>query len=413
MEILEQALNKIKSIGKNKRNFLILLVQGFIGAAGKRTFRNLARYIQTDEHTISRQMKKNVDFPSLNFEMIAASQEDKETLIAAQDTSFVPKSGKTTNGIDFFWNGCAGKSEKGLEVDAIATIKINGDKKEGYTISARQTPASAVPKNKKTKEKKDSPTKIDFAINHLKDVASKLMNLGIKYLAADAFYAKIKYVDGVVDSGLQLISKLRKDARLLRVYTGPQKARGRKKQYEKIKINSEDFNNLLVIKDEDGERLELRSCIAYSPALGRQIKVVLLRKFTATNKYGEALLFSTDIDLDMLQIYQFYTARFQIEFIFRDAKGFTGFADCQSRDADRLHYHFNVSLLALNAAKLQDQVAQKKEGARRPFSMANWSRKLHVGIVINRFISMFGLDQTLIKSHPRYENMLSFGKISY
>jgi hypothetical protein len=47
----------------------------------------------------------------------------------------------------------------------------------------------------------------------------------------------------------------------------------------------------------------------------------------------------------------FYKARFQIEFIFRDAKQFTGLLDCQSCDADKLDFHFNASLTALNLAK--------------------------------------------------------------
>ena len=78
----------------------------------------------------------------------------------------------------------------------------------------------------------------------------------------------------------------------------------------------------------------------------------------------DSFLFSTDTKQDTLQIYQFYVARFQIEFIFRDAKGFTGLVDCQSRDARRLNYHFNASLTALNLAKLQDNELQKKEPCR-------------------------------------------------
>ena len=128
---------------------------------------------------------------------------------------------------------------------------------------------------------------------------------------------------------------------------------------------------------------------------------------------GSFDLFSTDTEIDTLQLYKLYVARFQIEFIFRDAKGFTGFTDCQSRDARRLHYHFNASLVALNVAKLQDQELQEKEGVQYAFSMTNWARKYHVGIVINRFIAMLGLDQTSIKSHPDYESMLSFGGIMH
>jgi len=44
--------------------------------------------------------------------------------------------------------------------------------------------------------------------------------------------------------------------------------------------------------------------------------------------YSYAVLFSTDTQLDALSIYQYYQARFQIEFLFRHAKQFTGLCDC-------------------------------------------------------------------------------------
>lgn len=52
MKILRQALNKIKSINKKQREFFEILVQGLIGIAGKRTFRDLARYMEITEHTL-------------------------------------------------------------------------------------------------------------------------------------------------------------------------------------------------------------------------------------------------------------------------------------------------------------------------------------------------------------------------
>lgn len=138
-----------------------------------------------------------------------------------------------------------------------------------------------------------------------------------------------------------------------------------------------------------------------------------MRKNINANKYAEAYLFSTDLELTELQIYEFYVSRFQIEFIFRDAKGFTGLGDCQSRDPRRINYHFNASLTALNVARFQDAELQEKKEVRHAFSMTNWARKYHVEIVINRFIAMFGLDQTLIKLHPDYDSLLSFGNIMH
>ena len=276
MKILIEALNKINVLNKNQYDFFILLIQGFIGIAGKRTFKNLARYMEITQHTFLRQMAKIFDFMGLNTEMLKASK------------------------------------------------KV--------------------------------------------------------------------------------------DARLRREYKGPQKTRGRKKKYDNGSVGDDDFKESPVTKITQ-ENIELRQCRVHSISLKRLINVVLVRKYEAPDKYAEAFLFSTDLELDAITIYQYYVARFQIEFIFRDGKGFTGLTDFQTRDARRIHFHINASLTALNVAKLQDVAMQQERGVQHAFSMASWARKYHVDIVINRFISMFGFDQTSIKSHPNYDSFLSFGGI--
>ena len=50
--------------------------------------------------------------------------------------------------------------------------------------------------------------------------------------------------------------------------------------------------------------------------------------------------------------YLYYRTRFQIEFCFRDAKGYTGLMDCQARDKWKLDFAFNASFTSLNVAKV-------------------------------------------------------------
>ena len=54
--------------------------------------------------------------------------------------------------------------------------------------------------------------------------------------------------------------------------------------------------------------------------LRRNLRVVLV---VDTRTQRRAILFSTDTDLDAQTLYRGYKARFQIEFLFRDAKQFT------------------------------------------------------------------------------------------
>lgn len=70
-----------------------------------------------------------------------------------------------------------------------------------------------------------------------------------------------------------------------------------------------------------------------------------------------ALLFSTDLKLDALMIYKYYKARFQIVpiaigILFRDAKQHTGLTHCQARSENKLYFHFNIALTAVNIAKV-------------------------------------------------------------
>jgi IS4 transposase len=67
-------------------------------------------------------------------------------------------------------------------------------------------------------------------------------------------------------------------------------------------------------------------------SMKRKVRLAFLRDCRQPDRVGQVLLFSTDIILDASEILCFYKSRFQIEFIFRDAKQFMGLTDCQARD---------------------------------------------------------------------------------
>jgi hypothetical protein len=55
-----------------------------------------------------------------------------------------------------------------------------------------------------------------------------------RYVAADAYFAREPFVDTLLGEGVQLITRLRKDARLRYLYNGPRlkRRRGRPKTYD-------------------------------------------------------------------------------------------------------------------------------------------------------------------------------------
>lgn len=162
-------------------------------------------------------------------------------------------------------------------------------------------------------------------------------------------------------------------------------------------------------------KLKLYTALVWHMSLKRQLRIAYLLDCRNPNKLGYVVLFSTDVDLDAELIYDYYKARFQIEFIFRDAKQFTGLCNCQSCDVQKLAFHFNASLSALNLAKYDaHRHHQAGSASEQPFvfSMSSYKRLAFNDDLLERFIAELDLEQTSIKSHPNYENLRSYGIIT-
>jgi hypothetical protein len=345
------------------------------------------------------------------------------------DCSFISKSGKQTWGVDNFYNGSISKSQKGLEISVIAVVDVSAH--QAYTLSVKQTatterqtiPLAKPTKKKKKKGKSKSKSKAkaktepvisDRVKGYLEQLKTTRSHLpaAVKYLVADSFYSKKSVVDGVVALDLHLVCKLRIDADLRYCYTGEQKPKGAPRKYDG-KVDLNDLSRL-ELSSELADGTKIYSQVVWHVSLKRKIRVIYLIDQRNPDKQRVALLFSTDTTIAPLCLYEYYKSRFQIEFIFRDAKQFTGLCDCQSRQQQSLDFHFNASLAALNIAKLEQQKFQSNPGEElRPlsFSMATYKRLALNGHLLERFISMLELDPTLIKSHPNYDLLLQYGSL--
>ena len=102
-----------------------------------------------------------------------------------------------------------------------------------------------------------------------------------------------------------------------------------------------------------GPHIEVYTVIANSPRFGADLKIVVLLN-TNTNKH--VLLACTDLGLGALKIIEYYRSRFKIEFLFRDAKQFTGPAHCRAGSKEKLDFHFNLSMAAVNMANFQIEI---------------------------------------------------------
>lgn len=401
MIIVSEIVERMVGITKWQRKFLRQLFVAILATHSKINFLNLSRHSSLNEKTYRRQFRQPFDFVSFNQQMIQTALALAPKKAFAQDATFSSKSGKQTYGLDKFWNGSASRSERGLEVSLISIVDLQS--KQAFALSAQQTPALA---NRQAQEKVAS--RIDFYLQHLQSTAGYFPK-DVKYGLFDGFYAKQKFVNGVVSLGFAVISKLRNDANLKYLYNGEQKRRGRRRQFAG-KVSFADLSGFEKAASED-KHLRLYTLVVWSVSLHRTIRVVIVVNHKDENKLRYVVLFSTDQELSAPQILAYYKARFSIEFIFRDAKQFAGFCDCQSREQAVLAFHFNAAVSSVNLARLLAQAEQptKEEFV---FSMSSVKQRCFNEHLLDRFIEKLELDQTAIKNHPQFESLRNYAAIA-
>lgn len=95
-------------------------------------------------------------------------------------------------------------------------------------------------------------------------------------------------------------------------------------------------------------------------------------------------------------VVRYYQARFQQEFLIRDAKQFTGLNDCQTRSANKLDFHWNCALTAVNVAKVEHWLSLPQH-ERKAFSMATVKTLHHNQLLIDRLFDILPKEINLTK----------------
>ena len=392
-------------LAKPRRKFVAALIATMLALRGRVNYRNLARYGEYCEHSYARQFAQ--PFPWLHYhaQVIHDAVPAAHELIAAQDASFIPKSGKQTPGLGRFYNGCAGRTERGLEISAIGVIDLTH--KGAYVAAV--APTQAPPKLKKAQVE---VTRLDQAITQLQTTRPHLP-ASIRYLAADGWYAKQKYAAAVVALDLHLVTKLRNDANMRFRFTGERGRRGRPKAYDG-KVDWQDLSRFECVDtatlDLDPD-LEMFTAQLYHCSLKCWLRVVVLVWYTKDGKRHHAILATTDVACTAADVLRIYQARFQLEFLFRDGKQFAGLTECQSRHAAALDFHFNASLATVSATRAAAAQVQENDD---PFVFSLASQKQmafneHFMAVIS---AKYDYDLTCWKNHPAYQELRTYGALA-
>jgi Transposase DDE domain len=392
--VLKRTFCKLNSISVPQLKFLINIFPLWFSINGKYNFKRLGMIGWLSEKSLRHSFKWNFNWLEINCKII--EENCGQEMIAVFDPSFIPKSGKKTPGLGWYWSGVAQKMSKGLEIGCLAFIDVaTRTAMHGLAI---QTPAG------ESLQANDSNK-----VQHYKNIILENIDLikgKTKYLAVDSYFMKKDFILPILNQGLHIITKMRSDANLKYLFKGNQNGKkGRNKKHDgKVIISKIDKRRML--KEAKIENAEIYSAVLYCESLKRNAKILFIY---FDGKINPEILLCTDEKLEVKKIFEYYGLRFQIEFLIRDAKQHTGLTDCMARDEQKLKNHFNISLTAVSIAKTE-YYSNTKTDTKLPFSMLDVKMLHHNHSLASRIFSMLEIDMSLIKNKRLFDKCLQYGR---
>jgi hypothetical protein len=390
--------NLFRGLNKPRKDFIVSVLWHILSIKGKINFLQLGRFSPLGEQTYRNQFEKVFDFCSFNKLLI--DQVVSDELVVAFDPSFIPKAGKSTYGRGKYWSGVAKAAKWGLDICGFAVVDIVNN--TALHLNAWQTPPAA-------ELHKRGLNLLSYYANLVVENAKKFKEFS-GYMVADAYFSKKPVVDPILSAGLHFISRLRDDSVLMYKYHGQKTGKkGRPKEFNgKVDVKNIDAN-YFSLELCTGE-IKIYSAVVYSRAFKRDIKLAVAIFFKDGKEVARKLYFSTDLEQGGEKIVRYYRSRFQIEFLYRDAKQFTGLASCQARGENKLDFHFNAALTAVNLAK-QDWLSNNNDNP-KPFSMADYKTLYNNTLMLERFMCMFAINPNTAKNQKIVKELLDYGKIA-
>lgn len=397
--LTDTILSKMSEVGKWQRDFLRHLFRLALSFRGRFNFLNMERQGCYNELTYRQNFERSFNWLAFNFELIMAYTLPERIVVF--DPSYVSKSGKFTPGVGWHWSGCAGAAKWGLEIGGFSVVDIVNH--TALHLVADQTLTDKVQK---------SGSLLAYYGDLVLEKATELLKIS-DFLVCDAYFSRNPFVDKVRQSGLHLITRLRDDAALRYPYLGAQKeGRGRDKTFAgKVDVWHLDEQHFspCALGDEGERAFEAR---LYVNSWKCWAKVVVVHQYDVKGEIKSVKVYvSTLTTMPGADLWLYYQARFQSEFLFRDAKQHTGLEHCQSRQTEALDHHFNTALSTVSIAKVLHWLCLPAD-KRGPFSMADIKTQYFNELMLERFFSVCGINPNLAKNNPAYKSLYDFGKIA-
>ena len=388
-------LADIDSLSKPIRKFLSTVFSQWWSVVGRYNFINISRFMDYSEQALRNSFARGFDFFEFNRQLV--KRYGSKEIFLGFDPTHISKSGKHTHGLDYFWSGKEQRVKKGLELGCLAAIDVKN--KTGFHLAAVQTPASQ-------ERKKNKRSLIGYYRDFILSQINALKKISIR-LVADGYFMKKQFILPLVKQGMTVITKMRSDANLRYLPEGKQKkGRGRKKKYgQKVNwknLNMDKWTKLFSNKEESAY-----TAMLYCVMLKMNARIVYVKN---RKTGGHGIFLCTDVTMDAHKIYHYYRLRFQIEFLIRDAKQYSGLEHCQARDKKKLHFHFNLSLTNASIAKAQYYLSiPKKE--RNAFSLQDIKRMEYNKLIADFIFENLEADLNCRKIKRLYTQCANFGRL--
>ncbi|MDZ7879685.1 MAG: transposase [Saprospiraceae bacterium] len=383
-------IGAIADKSKVRQRILIQILPLFLSLPRRVNFTQMTKWGEHNEMTYHNWLNQDLDLITFNRQLIDENGSGDHFVIF--DPSFLSKSGKKTAHKGRFWSGGAGMTKLGLEMSCFAV----GDMKKhtAYHLSSTLTPS---PKELKETGK----TLINYYVSQVQANKAHIKHFG-NLLVSDTYFGVSTFVQPVVKMGIDIISCLKGNSCLFYV---PQPIVGKRQRGRPAKKAGKiDWLNLdndkLLIVEQDAEKI-VRSALVYVQCLKMTVLLVAVDYLKEDGtRQTRKLYFSNRTDFHYAFVLKHYQCRFQIEFLFRDAKQFTGLMHCQSTNSTKLLNHINLSLTAISVAK----VAHWEEN--KPFSMEEIKNYYHNLRMVELFSEALGLDTNSVKNNPKIIKLL-------
>jgi len=385
--------NEFSELKDNRKQFILNVFLCFLSIKGRINFLQLSRFSKYCEQYFRINFENKFNFQDFNRRLIL-NLNIKEC-ITAFDPCYIAKSGKYTFGLNKYWSGCAKQAKWGLDICGFAVIDIVQN--TAFHLNAIQTPLL-----------KDM-TLLDYYCQTVKENYLYFKELS-NYMVADAYFSKKKVVETMLSLGLHFISRLRDDSVLMYIYQGePTGLKGRPKKYDG-KVDKDALNMSYFVEDYSSNEMKIYSATVYCKAFKRDIKLAVAIFYKDGKEVTRKLYFSTDTEMCATKIVQYYRSRFQIEFLYRDAKQHCGLTNCQTRSENKLNFHFNAALTAVNLAKME--WLNTRISPNESFSMSNIKTMYNNELLLKTFIQRFGINPYLKKNRTIISELRNWGTIA-